>query len=72
LLTEKSLAVVLEAFGYAGDDEAVRDLTDDLRQLAATHRTVGMVTGALASAPPAPTPESPSSSMDAPRYARSF
>ncbi|MER9776976.1 DUF1403 family protein [Mesorhizobium sp. M0220] len=48
LLGEKSLVAVLAEFGYARDDEAVRDLTDDLRQLAARDGTVGMTTGAIA------------------------
>ncbi|MER9876822.1 DUF1403 family protein [Mesorhizobium sp. M0195] len=48
LLEEKSLVAVLAEFGYARDDEAVRDLTDDLRQLAARDGTLGMTTGAIA------------------------
>ncbi|UVK50308.1 DUF1403 family protein (plasmid) [Mesorhizobium sp. AR02] len=50
LLKEKSLVAVLEEFGYAGDDEVVSNLTDDLRQLAASDATVGMMTGAIATA----------------------
>lgn len=50
LLTEKTLDAVLEDLGYARDDESVSDLTDDLRQLAASDGTVGMMTGAIASA----------------------
>lgn len=45
LLTEKNLAAVLEEFGYAPDDEAVSDLADDLRQLAAGAGMVAMLTG---------------------------
>ncbi|MER8543883.1 DUF1403 family protein [Mesorhizobium sp. M1334] len=48
LLTEKNLAAVLEEFGYAPDDEVVSGLADDLRQLAASDGTVGMMTGAIA------------------------
>lgn len=48
LLTKKSLAAVLEEFGYAPDEEVVSDLADDLRQLAASDGTVGMMTGAIA------------------------
>ncbi|MER9599452.1 DUF1403 family protein [Mesorhizobium sp. M0244] len=48
LLTAKNLAAVLEDLGHARDDEAVRDLTDDLRQLAARDGTLGMTTGAIA------------------------
>ena len=47
LLTEKTLAAVLEDLGLARDDEGVRDLTDDVRQLAATDGTVGIMTGAI-------------------------
>ncbi|MER9945403.1 DUF1403 family protein [Mesorhizobium sp. M0092] len=48
LLTKRNLAAVLEEFGYAPDDEGVSTLTDDLRQLAASDGTVGMMTGAIA------------------------
>lgn len=47
LLSEKNLAVVLEEFGYAPDDEAVGDLADELRQLGAGAGTVGMLISAL-------------------------
>jgi len=50
LLMAKSLAAVLEEFGYASNDAAVSDLADDLRQLAASDGTVGMMTGAIANA----------------------
>jgi hypothetical protein len=51
LLTEKSLAAVLEKFGFfAGDDEAVSDLADALRQLSAGAGMVEMLTGAFATA----------------------
>ncbi|MER8523539.1 DUF1403 family protein [Mesorhizobium sp. M1076] len=50
LLTEKNLAAVLEEFGYAPDDEVVSDLADDLRQLAASDGTVGLLTGAFTAA----------------------
>lgn len=48
LLTAKTLAALLEEFGYAPDDESVSALTDDLRQLAASEGTVGMMAGAIA------------------------
>lgn len=50
LLTEKSLAAVLEKFGYAPDDEVVNDLADDLRQLAAGAVMVATLTGAFIAA----------------------
>jgi hypothetical protein len=50
LLTEINLAVPLEAFGYAPDDEVVSDLADELRQLAANEGMVGVLTGAFAAA----------------------
>ncbi|MER9964930.1 DUF1403 family protein [Mesorhizobium sp. M0045] len=50
LLKEKSLVAVLEEFGYAGDDEAVSNLADDLRQLAASDGAVGMMTDAITTA----------------------
>jgi hypothetical protein len=50
LLTEAILGAVLEEFGYANNDEAVRDLADDLRQLAASAGAVGMLTGAFVAA----------------------
>ncbi|MER9306427.1 DUF1403 family protein [Mesorhizobium sp. M0496] len=48
LLTQRNLAAVLEEFGQAHDQEAVRDPTDDLRHLAANVGTVGMMSGAIA------------------------
>jgi hypothetical protein len=50
LLTEASLAGVLEALGLARDDETARDLADEFRQLGASDGTVGMLTGAFAAA----------------------
>lgn len=50
LLTKKSIAAVLEEFGYAPVDEMVSDLADDLRQLAAGAGTVGMLAGAFVAA----------------------
>ncbi|PWJ88206.1 uncharacterized protein DUF1403 [Mesorhizobium loti] len=50
LLTKRNLAAVLAEFGYAPDDEGMSDLTDDLRRLAASDGTVGMMTGAIAAA----------------------
>lgn len=50
LLKEKSLAAVLEEFGYAPDDEAVGELADELRQLGASAGMVGMLTGAFMAA----------------------
>ncbi|MER9793351.1 DUF1403 family protein [Mesorhizobium sp. M0213] len=50
LLSKKNLAALLEEFGYAPDDEAVGDLADDLRQLAAGAGTVGMLAGAFVAA----------------------
>jgi hypothetical protein len=48
LLTEKDLAAMLEAFGYAGDGEAVSHLGGDLRRLNAGAGTVEGLTGAFA------------------------
>ena len=48
LLAEKSLAAVLEEFGYAAKDEMASDLAEDLRQLVATEGPVGALTGAYA------------------------
>ncbi|WP_353024475.1 DUF1403 family protein [Mesorhizobium sp. M1403] len=48
LLTEASIAGVLEALGLARDDETTNDLTDELRQLAETEGAVGMLIGAFA------------------------
>ncbi|WP_136620929.1 MULTISPECIES: DUF1403 family protein [Mesorhizobium] len=50
LLTLKNLAAVLEEFGYAPDDEAVSDLADDLRQLAAGAGMVATLTGTFMAA----------------------
>ncbi|MER9203785.1 DUF1403 family protein [Mesorhizobium sp. M0933] len=51
LLTKKTLAAVLEEFGFfAGDGAAVSDLADELRQLGASVGTLDMLTGAFASA----------------------
>ena len=50
LLTEKNLPAVLEEFGYAPDDEAVSDLADDLRQLAAGAGVVARLTGTFMAA----------------------
>nr|WP_040594441.1 DUF1403 family protein [Mesorhizobium metallidurans] len=50
LLTEKNLAAVLEEFGYGPDDEAVSDLADDLRQLAAGAGMVARLTGTFMAA----------------------
>jgi hypothetical protein len=49
LLAGKNLGAVLEEFGYAPDDEAVSDLTGELRRLAACGM-VEMLTGALIAA----------------------
>jgi len=46
LLEEKSLAAVLEEFGYAPDDEVVADLAVELRQLGGAG-TIGMLIGAF-------------------------
>ncbi|WP_246749871.1 DUF1403 family protein [Mesorhizobium caraganae] len=50
LLTEKTLAAVLQEFGYAPDDEVVGDLADDLRQLAAGYGMVATLTGTFMAA----------------------
>lgn len=50
LLTAKSLAAVLEDLGHAGDDNAITDLADELRQLSASIGMVGTVTGAFMAA----------------------
>lgn len=50
LLKEKSLAAVLEEFGYAPDEPLVSDLADDLRQLAAGAGVVAMLTGTFMAA----------------------
>ncbi|WP_235897583.1 DUF1403 family protein [Neoaquamicrobium microcysteis] len=48
LLTAASIAGVLEGLGLARDDETTNELTDELRQLAATEGAVGMLIGAFA------------------------
>ncbi len=48
LLTEKNLAAMLEAFGHAGDGEAVSDLAAELRKLHAGAGTVEALAGAFA------------------------
>ncbi|MER9560082.1 DUF1403 family protein [Mesorhizobium sp. M0323] len=51
LLTQKSLAAVLEEFGFfARHGAAVSDLADELRQLAVSAGAVGMLTGAFMAA----------------------
>ena len=50
LLTEKSLAAVLEELGHACDDNVISDLADELRQLSASIGMVGTVTGAFMAA----------------------
>lgn len=50
VLTEASIAKVLEDLGHARDDEAARDLAADLRQLGAGVETVRMLTGAFIAA----------------------
>ena len=47
LLTEANLAAALEGFGYACDEEAVGDLTSELRQLSASAGMARMLTGAF-------------------------
>ncbi|WP_287305877.1 DUF1403 family protein [Mesorhizobium sp.] len=49
LLTEASVAAVLDDLGFAQDGEAVSDLAADLRLLTAIEGVVGMLTGALQS-----------------------
>lgn len=48
LLTVTSLAAVLQYLGCARNDEAVSDLADEVRQLAASDGTIGTMTGAIA------------------------
>jgi len=48
LLTESSLAVVLEEFCHARDNAVIDDLANELQKLGAHAGTVGMLTGALA------------------------
>ncbi|WP_352697243.1 DUF1403 family protein [Mesorhizobium sp. M0152] len=50
LLTEASIGAVLDDLGLARDDESVSALMDDLRQIATSDGTVGMMTRAIASA----------------------
>jgi len=50
LLTKKTLAAVLEDLGLTRSDEAISDLTDDLRQLDANTGTVETLVGAVAAA----------------------
>lgn len=50
LLTQKSLAAVLDDFGHAADEVAVGDLADELRQLGAGDGLSGMMAGAVAAA----------------------
>ncbi|MES0192781.1 DUF1403 family protein [Mesorhizobium sp. LSJC264A00] len=50
LLTAASIARVLENLGHVRDDKAVSDLADELRQLAVSAGTVGMLTGAFMAA----------------------
>jgi hypothetical protein len=47
LLTETSIRAVLDDLGLARNDGGASDLTDDVRQLAATDGTVGIMTGAI-------------------------
>ena len=48
LLTEKSLAAALNAFGYGPDGETVSDLAEELRRLAASESAVASLLGGLA------------------------
>jgi len=48
LLTESSIGAILDNLGLARDDESVSELTNDLRQLAASDGTVGVMTGTIA------------------------
>jgi len=48
LLTDVSIGAVLDDLGLARDDESVSALTEDLRQLAASAGTVGMMTSTIA------------------------
>lgn len=50
LLTEASIGAVLDDLGLRRDDDAVGELTDDLRQLSASIGMVGMLTGAFTAA----------------------
>lgn len=50
LLTEASIAGVLDAVDLARDDETANDLADELRRLATTEGAVGMLVGALSAA----------------------
>ncbi|WP_353035556.1 DUF1403 family protein [Mesorhizobium sp. M1328] len=48
LLTDASIGAVLDDLGLARNDEGASDLTDDLRQLAASEGMAGVMTGAFA------------------------
>ncbi|MER9432333.1 DUF1403 family protein [Mesorhizobium sp. M0408] len=50
LLTEAVLAAALDELGHGGDDEAVSDLIEDLRQLSGAEGVVAVLTGAFAAA----------------------
>lgn len=50
LLTEASIAGVLDALDLARNDETAAELADELRQLAATEGAVGVLIGAFAAA----------------------
>jgi hypothetical protein len=47
LLTEAGIGAVLDDLGLARNDGGASELTDDVRQLAATDGTVGIMTGAI-------------------------
>ena len=50
LLTERSLSVMLEEFGYAGKDETANDLAEELRRIAGIEALVGALAGGCAAA----------------------
>ena len=50
LLSEKTLAAMLEEFGHVFDDETVHDLAGELRQLSTNCGTVGLLNGAFMAA----------------------
>ena len=50
LLTEASIGAVLDDLGLRRDEDAVRELADDFRQLSASIGMVGMLTGAFTGA----------------------
>jgi hypothetical protein len=50
LLTDTSIGVVLEDLGLACDDDRASNLADDLRQVATSDGTAGVLTGAFAAA----------------------